>query len=103
MRRLGPGAWGWVAGVTVVTALAAAPAGAQGLSGALDRQETQRAIQQFDMRQEATRQRQETQRMLDQNQLQQLLDRQQTIRQAPIPPPVDPFDVRRGPGSPFRR
>jgi hypothetical protein len=55
------------------------------------------------MRQEAVRQHQETQRMLDQNQLQQFLDRQQTIRQAPIPPAVDPFDIRRGPRTPFRR
>lgn len=95
-------AWGWLAGVTMLTCLAA-PAAGQGLSGTMDRQESQQALHQFDMRQEAVRQRQETQRQLEQSQAQQLIDRQQMLRQAPIPPPIDPFGLRRRPaGAPTR-
>jgi hypothetical protein len=69
----------------------AAPALAQGdggLTGALDRLEQQRRLQQSEMRRETQQQGQELQRQLDQNRLQERLDRQldrQFLRQPNAP------------------
>ena len=78
-------------GMIVALVLAvSAPAGAQqGLTGALDRQDLQRALQQSEQRREIDVQRQDLQHQVDQGRLQQLMERQQMLRQAPIPCPYD--------------
>ncbi|MBI4013757.1 MAG: hypothetical protein HY359_15670 [Candidatus Rokubacteria bacterium] len=79
--------------LTMIVALVlapSAPAAAQsGLAGALERQDSQRALQQSEQRREIDVQRHDLQRQLDRGRLQQLIDRQQTLRQAPIPCPFD--------------
>jgi hypothetical protein len=80
-------------GLVLVLGLAGS-AGGQGLSGALDRMETRRSLQQLEMRQQTDRQTQDLQRQLDQGRLLQQIERQQTIRQAPIVcPSVNPTTI----------
>jgi len=57
---------------------------AQGLEGALERQDQQRQILQSEMRRENESQRQELQRQLDQGRLQQQIERQLILRQTPV-------------------
>jgi len=64
--------------------LTAGGALAQGLEGALERQDQQRQIIQSEMRRETDIQRQELQRQLDQGRIQQQIDRQLMLRQAPV-------------------
>lgn len=75
--------------LVLVLGLAAPAVAQQGLAGALDRQEVQRALHQSELRRETELQRQDLQRQLDQGRLQQLIERQLMLRQAPIPCPTE--------------
>ena len=57
---------------------------AQGLDGALERQDQQRQVLQSEMRRETDIQRQELQRQLDQGRIQQQIERQLMLRQSPV-------------------
>lgn len=68
----------------VLVLVSTTPALAQGLGGALDRQDQQRLFLQSDIRRETDIQRQDLQRQLDQGRIQQQIERQLELRQAPV-------------------